>query len=198
METNELQNIWKNIDSEFGLKSKEELSCLLKIKTKKVMNKYYYFTGLSILICVSFILFLLITAFNRSGDFIYQLNNYFVCTLTLIALISYIWTLNKLRNNKNNLPLKEWLEESIKLLSKWLSSKLDYYFVFIFAIPSILSIHVYYEYKPFIEVLKTEESIYGLSFGLIIGCLVSYFFMKKIRKYYLNNLAFLKDLYSRL
>jgi hypothetical protein len=62
----------------------------------------------------------------------------------------------------------------------------------------VLSIHVYFEYKPFIEVLKTEESIIALIVGAPIGIFVSYFAARKIRKYKLRNLEFLKDLHGRV
>jgi uncharacterized membrane protein len=62
----------------------------------------------------------------------------------------------------------------------------------------ILSIHVYYEYKPFIEVMKNEESIVGLIIGFAVGLFVSYLAINKILRYQLRNLEFLKELYSRL
>lgn len=61
-----------------------------------------------------------------------------------------------------------------------------------------LSIHVYFENKLFIEVIKTEESIIGLIVGVSIGLFVSYYVAGKIRKHHLINLEFLKNLYDRL
>ena len=61
-----------------------------------------------------------------------------------------------------------------------------------------LSIHVYYEYKPFIEVIKNEESIVGLILGFLIGLFVAWFAVNKIRRYQLNNLEFLKELHGQL
>jgi hypothetical protein len=99
------------------------------------------------------------------------------------------------------MPLKDWLEQRIKLLARWLSGK--YSKLYILIIPVLLamielSIHVYYEYKPFIEVIKNEESIYGLTVGFVIGLFISYYAVNKIRKYQLYNLEFLKELYNRL
>jgi RsiW-degrading membrane proteinase PrsW (M82 family) len=97
--------------------------------------------------------------------------------------------------------LKEWLGERIKHLSKWLTG--SYNKLYIVLIPLIyalmvLSIHVYYENAPYLEVLKNEESIIGLIIGALIGLFVSFFAVTKIRKYELKNLEFLKDLYGRL
>jgi uncharacterized membrane-anchored protein YhcB (DUF1043 family) len=61
-----------------------------------------------------------------------------------------------------------------------------------------ISIHVYYEYKPFVEVMKSEESIIGLIVGFLVGLFVSYFAINKIRKYQIKNLEFLKELHTQL
>jgi hypothetical protein len=61
-----------------------------------------------------------------------------------------------------------------------------------------MSIHVYFEKKSFLEVIKAEESIIGLLVATPIGLFVSFFTIWKIRKYQLNKLLFLKDLYCRL
>ena len=63
---------------------------------------------------------------------------------------------------------------------------------------TLLSSHVYFENKLFIEVLKIEESIFGLIVATPIGLFVSYFAVKRIRRYQLRNLEFLKDLHGRL
>ena len=89
----------------------------------------------------------------------------------------------------------------IRLLSKWLTgrfSKLYLFVIPILYILTVLSIHVYYENKSFIDVLNTEESVIGLIVGAPIGLFVSYFAVRRIRRYQLNNLNFLKDLYGRL
>lgn len=201
MKTNELQNIWKNINSEIDLKTTDELDQLLTETTRRTMNKFLFIIGLDIIVCIGLIAFLIITALNRPGDLIYQVNNTIIGLITLISLIASLYSWNKLQNNKYNLPLKDWLEERIKLLSKWLSGKYStLYFVLlpILLLLILLSIHVYYEYKPFVEVMKNEESIFGLIAGFAIGLFVAYYSVNKIRKYQLKNLEFLKELYSRL
>jgi len=201
METNELQNIWKNIDSEISLKTTDELSQLLTIKTKKTINKFLFIISLDIIVCVGLIVFLITTALNRQGDIIYQVNNSILCLITLISLIVSLLSWNKLKSNKFNLSLKDWLEQRIKLLSRWLLGKYSKGYIFLIPVLLVminLSIHVYYEYKPFIEVMKNEESLYGLIIGFPIGLFVSYFAINKIRKYQIKNLEFLKELYGHL
>ncbi|MCX6239975.1 MAG: hypothetical protein NTY07_20925 [Bacteroidia bacterium] len=201
METNELQNIWKNIDAEIKSKTVEELNQLLTAKTRKTINKFLFIIGLDLIACVGLIVFLIITTLNRQGDSIYQIINFILCAITLISLIASLYSWNKLHNNKFNLPLKDWLEQRIKLLSKWLLGKYSKaYIVFMPILVALimLSIHVYYEHKPFTEVMKNEESIYGLIVGFIIGLFVAFYAVNKIRKYQLKNLEFLKELYSRL
>jgi len=107
----------------------------------------------------------------------------------------------KIQHNKFNLSLKDWLNERISLLNKWLTGK--YSKLYLFVIPLlyvllVLSIHVYFENKTFIEVITTEESMMGLVIAAPIGLFVSFFTVRKIRKYQSQNLEFLKDLYSRL
>ena len=201
METNELHNIWKNIDSEVSLKTTDELNQLLTIKTKKTINKFLFIFSIDIIVCIGLIVFLIMTALNRQSDIIYLVNNTILCLITLTALIISLLSMKKLQNNKYNLSLKDWLEQRINLLSGWLLGK--YSNLYIVLIPLLLvminiSIHVYYEYKPFIEVMKNEESIFGLILGFLVGLFVSYFAINKIRKYQIKNLEFLKELYTHL
>jgi len=201
MENNELQKIWKTIDTEINQKSKAELNLLLISKTKQTINKFLVIISISILVCFGLLIYLTITSINRQNDLIYLINNATLGIITIISLISGLLSWHKLQKNKYNQPLKNWLEERINLLSKWLTGKLSK--LYIFSIPLlyvliVLSIHVYFENKSFIDVLNTEESIIGLIIGAPIGLFVSYFGARKIRKYQLHNLEFLKDLHGRL
>ena len=201
MENNELQNAWKNIDGEINRKTTDELDQYLAAKCRKTMNKFIFLISLDIVAATGLIAFLIITAFNRQGDLIYQTNNLILVAITLSALVVSFFSLKKLQDNKYNLPLKEWLEQRIKLLSQWLLGK--YSKLYIVLIPVLVamimvSIHVYYEYKPFLEVMKNTESIYGMMAGFTIGLFVSLFAVSKIRKYQLKNLEFLNDLYGQL
>ena len=201
METNDLQNTWKNIDAEIQSKTSIELNQLLTSKTRKTINKFLIFIGIDIIVCVGLIVFLIITALNRPGDLIYQVNNSILGLITLISLIASLYSWNKLQNKELNIPLKSWLEKRINLLSKWLLGKYSKsYIIFMpFLVAMImLSIHVYYEYKPFVEVMKSEESIYGLIVGFVIGLSVAFYAVNKIRRYQLKNLEFLKEMYGRL
>ena len=201
MENNEIENIWKNIDSNINPKSVGELNELLATKTKKTMNKFLYFLCVDMIICIGLIIFLIITALNRQGDTIYQVNNAIIFLITLIAFVVSLLSWNQLQNNRYNLSLKDWLEERIKLLSKQLLGKYSKLYIVLIPILLIminLSIHVYYEHKTFVEVIKNEESIYGLLIGFILGLFVSYYGANKIRKFQLKNLEFLKKLHGAL
>jgi hypothetical protein len=201
MENLELQKIWRTIDNEINPKSKEELSLLLKSKAKQTLNKFIVVLSTSILTSVGLIIFLLITALKRQDDLIYLINNATLGLLVIVSLISGILSWYKIQNNLFSLPLKDWLAERISLLSKWITgkfSKLYFLVIPILYVLTVLSIHVYYENKSFIEVLNTEESIIGLIIAAPIGLFVSFFTVRKIRRYQIQNLNFLKDLYSRL
>lgn len=201
MENNELQKIWKTIDTEINQKSKVELNLLLISKTKQTINKFLVIISISILVCFGLLIYLTITSINRQNDLIYLINNATLGIVTIISLISGLLSWHKLQKNKYNQPLKNWLEERINLLSKWLTGKLSKLYIFLIPflyVLIVLSIHVYFENKSFIDVLNTEESIIGLIIGAPIGLFVSYFGARKIRKYQLHNLEFLKDLHGRL
>lgn len=201
METNELQNIWKNIDNELKLKTPEELNQLFTAKTRKIINKFLFIFLIDIVVCISLIVFLIITMLNRPGDTIYQVNNLLLCLFTAFSLIVSLLSLYKLQNNEFNLPLNIWLEQRIKLLTKWLLgkySKLYFIIIPIIVLMIIMSIHVYYEYQPFMVVIKNEESIYGLIVGYFVGLVVAFYFIQKIRKYQLKNLNFLKEMHEHL
>ena len=201
MENKEIQNIWKNIDSEINLKSKDELDLLLIRKTKKTMNKFLYVIGFAIFVCTGLIVFLVITALNRRTDVYYLINNITLGLLTIIALGSSLYAWYNLQNNRYNQSLKSWLEDRIKSLTKSLTgrySKLYLINIPIIYVLVIFSIHVYFENKPFIEVLHTEESVIGLLVGAPIGLFVSYFAARKIRKYHKKNLERLKELHKLL
>lgn len=201
MENNELQKIWKTIDTEINQKSKHELDLLLISKTKQTINNFLAIVGISIFVCIGLIIYLAITSFNRQNDLIYLINNVTLGIVTIISLISGLLSWYKLQNNRYNQPLKNWLEEKIDLLSRGLTGRLSKLYMFLIPflyVLIVLSIHVYFENKSFIDVLNTEESIIGLIVGAPIGLFVSYFGVRKIRKYQLNNLEFLKDLHGRL
>jgi hypothetical protein len=201
MEDNELQKIWKSADSEINEKSKDELNLLLTSKAKQTLNKYIVIIITSILTSIGLIVFLLITSINRQDDLLYLINNSILGLITIISLISGLLSWYKIQNNKFSLPLKEWLNERINLLSRGLTGKFSKLYILllpILYILTVLSINVYFGNKLFIEVLNSEESVIGLIIGAPIGLFVSYFAVRKIRKYQLQNLQFLKDLYGRL
>jgi hypothetical protein len=201
METNEFQNIWKNIDSEIKLKSKEELDQIFKVKSQKIINKFLLIFTVDLITCAGLIVFLMITLFNRPGDLIYQINNSLLCIFTTFAFFASLLSFNKLQNNEFNIPLKEWVEQRITLLKKWLLGKYSKSYIVILPIMVLmvnLSIDVYYGYKPFIVFMKNKESIIGLLIGYPIGLLFSFYAINKIRKFELRNLEYLKELHQRL
>ncbi len=201
MGTDNLQNIWKNIDSEIKHKTMYELNQSLAATTRKTMKKFLILLMIDIVVCVGLIIFLIITALNRQGDLLYQLNNTVLGIITLISLVVSLLMLKKLHNNKFDLPLKDWMAQRISLLSRWATGK--YCKLYIVLLPILLvlinlSIHVYYECKPFIEVIKNTESEIGLIVGFIVGSVVALFTAKKIREYQIKNLEYMKNLYARL
>lgn len=201
MENSELQSIWRSFDTDLPRKSKEELNLLLSSKSRQTINKLVAIIGVSILVCVGLLIYLILTTLNRPNDLIYLVNNTLLGVVTIVSLVSGLWSWYKLQNNSYHQPLENWLKARIELLSQWLTgrfSKLYLFLIPLLYILVVLSIHVYFEYKPFMEVLRTEESVIGLIVAAPIGLFVSYYSVRKIRKYQLQQLNFLKDLHRRL
>ncbi len=201
MENNDLQKLWKGINTQINEKSKEELNLLLASKTRQIMGRFLFIIGISVFVSLGLLIFLIVTSLNRQNDLIYLINNILLGMITILSLFSGILSWQKLQNKDYDLALKAWLEVRISLLSNWLKGK--YSRLYIFLIPliyalTVLSIHVYFENQLFMQVLKTEESLVGLIVGIPVGLYVSYFAIRKIRRYELNNLEFLEDLYKRL
>jgi len=201
MDNNEIHNIWNSFQSEKQMRSKEELNQLLTAKSKKAINSFLVIISISVAVCIGLITFLVVTILNRPHDLLYKVNNLILCLIAVVALVSSLMSYKELQNNKYNQPLKDWLQTRINLLSKELTGK--YSKIYLFYIPilyilTILSIHVYYENKPVLDVLKSGESVYGLIFGSITGLFVSYYSAIKIRKYERGKLDYLKELYRQL
>lgn len=201
MENSELQSIWKSFDTDTQQKSIAELNLLLTSKTRQTINKFRAILGVSIFVCVGLLVYLTITSLNRLNDPIYLANNIVLGVITIVSLVSGLWSWYKLQNNSYHQPLKNWLEARIELLSGWLTGRFSK--LYLFLIPFlytliVFSIHVYFENKPFMEVLHTEESVVGLIVAAPIGLFVAYYGARRIRKYQLQQLDFLKDLHRRL
>jgi hypothetical protein len=201
MENNELQKIWKNADLEIQQKSRDELNLLLTSVTRHTINKFLLILGFGILTALGLIIFLTATSLNRQDDTIYLINNITLGIIATISLVSGLMSWYKLQNKEYNQPLRDWLTVRINHLTKLVKGKSNRLYVFILPVIyalTILSIHVYFENKPFLEVLGTEESIIGLIAGAPIGLVVAYIAVGKIRKQQAKNLEFLKDLHARL
>ena len=201
MENNELQIIWKDSDREIHQKSKDELNLLLASITRNTIYKFLYIMGAGILSGIGLLIFLIFTSLNRLDDPIYLINNMTLGIISLISIVSGLISWYKLQNKEPNQSLRNWLEVRINHLSKLVKGKSNKLYVMILPIIyalTVLSIHVYFENKPFLDVLGTGESMIGLIIGTPIGLFVSFFAVRKIRKHELTNLEFLKDLYNRL
>jgi uncharacterized membrane protein YqjE len=198
MKNNDLQKIWKSINSKIESKSENELQRILESKSRKILNKFYFINLATIFITVGFFTFLTISVINRWDDIYYRINNLSIGIVSIIALVSELYTLKLFRNNKSAYSLKEWIEKSISYMSIELRQRISYYILPLIAIPSILSIHVYYSHDSFTDIFKDEESMYGLILGFIVGVIVGYIFINRYRKYQTKNLNYLKELYDRL
>jgi hypothetical protein len=198
MKENNIQSAWQKIDSEIQPESNEQLNNKLKSKSKKIMNKFLLSAGISGIISAGVIVFLIIATVNRWEDIYYRTINFALGFIILFSLGSAIRAFLFLLNTSKNIPLKQALTKRKERISKWLSSKLPYFFLPIICILLMVSFHVYFEQSPFSTVITSEESFFGLVTGLIVGLTVAYFGMKKIRLYQHSNLRHLEELLENM
>jgi di/tricarboxylate transporter len=201
MKTEKILDTWKKIDSEVKPKTKEEMEQILSNKVKRTVNKFAVLIIIDLVCSIGLTTFLIITSLNRMNDTYYLINNISLGLIVIAAMITSIWSLKKLHEGKFYPTLKEQLEQRIELLSKWLNG--EYKWIYIVITPIILlmvliSIHVYYEYMPLVDVLKNDDSLFGMLFGFPIGLFVAYFTIQKIRKHQLVYLKNLKELHNAL
>jgi len=198
MKENNIQSAWQKIDSELQPETNEELNNKLKLKSKKIMNKFLFSTGISGIISAGVIVFLIIATVNRWDDIYYRTINFALGLIILISFGSAISSFVFLLNAPKNIPLKQALTIRKKKISKWLSSKLLYFILPVICMLLMLSIHVYFEQSHFAEVITTEESFFGLIIGLTVGLTVAWFAMKKIRESQLSHLKHLDELFEEM
>jgi hypothetical protein len=194
MKENNIQSAWQTIESKIQPETNEELNNILKRKSKRIMKKFLLSAGVSGIISLGVIVFLIIATVNRWEDVYYRTINF---ALGLIILVSFGSAVNSflfLLNAPKNISLKQAITKRKEKIAKWLSSKLPYFILPLICMLLMLSIHVYFEQTLFAEVITTEESFFGLFAGLTVGLAVAYFVMKKIRESQLSHLKRLNKL----
>ncbi|MDZ7739666.1 MAG: hypothetical protein U5K32_11505 [Bacteroidales bacterium] len=205
MENNELQSIWRTVNSDIKQKSKDELNLLLTSKARQVFTEFLFLNIIAIPVCIGLMVWLIISTANRIDDIPYVTNNILLGTIVLFALFYGIREWQRFKRNKKNKPVKGWLEIEINLLSKWLIGKyrrINLYLIPMLYILTFLSIHVYYSDQYFIEVFHSDKFLNEDIWGLIIFTPILFaglfYGLIKLRKYQIKKLQFLKDLHTRL
>ena len=201
MEKYDLKKLWNSTKQEAAARSKEELVRILDSKAKRTVNRFLLVSAIAGIISSAVIIFLVITALHRKDDIWYVLNNFALGTLTIISLLSALYSWKRLNETKYSLPLKKLLEKNIATIS--LSLKGWHRAVSILIIPVlyvllVMSINVYFSGMSYAGVLSSEESLTALLAGLLVGLPVSFYVENKIHKYHLKNLNEFEKLYEQL
>jgi hypothetical protein len=199
MENNELQNIWKNINSGINnTKNKKELDDILRAKVKAIFNEDQYFIAFSFAIGIGFMLFLAAVTILRRDDIYLVINNVLLALLVIYFQIMKIRKFYQLNNYQPNLSVKEWLKHRIDILSKYLYDNTVYFILPVGFILALFSVDVFMASKPFIEVIRDEKLIVGMFAGFVIGLNIAFISVKRIRKRQLGNLKDLENLYEQI
>lgn len=201
MENNNMHAIWKKVDTEIEVKSKDELNTIFSSKIQSTINKYRIFLLTDIFVCFGVIVYLTITALNRTEDIFYLLNNFILGLIVTVAFVLSVAGMVRLHHKKTDIPIKHWLKNRIDSLSNELTGRFrDIHLVTIpiLAIMLLLSINIYYEERTMADVLTTRENLFALAFGYLAALFVSFYFFRKIRKYQVQQLENLKEIYQQL
>lgn len=201
MENNDFQIIWKDAGSNIPPKSKDELNRILEEKATRTLNKFIAIIIASVSSSIGLITWLILTSINRQNDTAFLLNNAFIGIITICALIAGIRNWLKLQDNRFDMPLKQWLEERVSFLSNNKSRPLAKLYILLLpllCIMIILSIHVYYEYQPFLEVIRNGESVAALVPGMTMAIIAAFFVNLRLRKFTAANLSYLRELLNRI
>jgi hypothetical protein len=205
MENNELQLIWRSLDSDIERKSKDELNLLLTSKARQVFTELLILDITAIPVCIGLMVWLIVSTANKLDDRLYVANNILLGSIVLFGLFYLIREWHRFKRSKMDKPVKEWLETEIDLISKWLTGKyraVNFYLIPVLYVLSVSSIHVYYSDLYFIEVFCSGKFINEDMWGFIIFTPILFaglfYSLIKLRKYQMKKLQFLKDLHGRL
>ncbi len=205
MENNELQKIWRTVDSDINKRSGEELNLLLTSKAKQVFNEFLIVNITAIPVCIGVMVWLIVSTADRLDDRLYVANNILLGTIALYALFFVIREWHRFKRNKMDKPVKDWIETEINLLSEWLIGKyrrINIYLIPVLYILTFLSIHVYYSDLYFIDVFRSDKFLKEDMWGIIIFTPLLFaglfYSLVKLRKYQMKKLQFLIDLHGRI
>lgn len=205
MENDELQKIWRTVDSDINHRSGDELNLLLTSKAKQVFNEFLIINITAIPVCIGIVVWLIVSTAYRLDDRLYVANNILLGTIVLYALFFVIREWHRFQHNKMNKPVKDWIETEINLLSEWLIGKyrrINIYLIPVLYILTFLSIHVYFSDLYFIEVFRSDKFLKEDMWGIIIFTPLLFaglfYSLVKLRNYQMKKLQFLNDLHNRI
>ena len=201
MENNELQKLWKSVDSGLQLKSKEELNLLLSSKAKNTLNRFLVLYTISGLTGIGVIVYIAIATLDHNNDIPFLIHNMFLGLVILWSITANYIVQKRLRSTPINQPLKHWLENKIKLLSGLMKPRPRYVSFIVITVLFLLvdiSIQVNMSNMLYIKFMSNKETLMGLIISIPIGLFVSFFASSRLRKFQVKNLEFLNDMYNRL
>ncbi len=201
MKDEELKTVWGNLGSDKDQVTRGELSDILNRKVKGIKRRFYTVLGISSAVSVVVITLLVKASVDRSSDVLYVWNNVLLGLITLISLVSALYSWYRLGQSRYATSIKESVERDIEMIRTSLYGKFRYahwIVIPLIYVLLLLSINVYFDGRTFIEVMRSGEAVTALISGLIVGLPVSYFVESRIRKYHKSNLKRLEVLYEKI
>lgn len=200
MKAKDLRTSWKSLTESKEYFDKEQLNFMIMEKYKKLLKQRIDYMGLSILICVVVLAYVVFTGLMRLSD------PYFVIVNSLLAVYLGIVTVLSIKYFRRLTSpgaftegVKHVIEKRADLMEKGFKRrKWDLALIYPLGVFLTLSINVFFEKKPLLEVLQNEESLWGLAFGLLVGLVAATIYYKKVTKYFDRQIKDLRNNLSEL
>ncbi len=164
------------------------------IKNKRIFLEFTVFHVISMVISVGAMIYLVVSGLMRSHDGYFLFINSLLLFVVIAAFIISIFAIKQFRpaisedsNLHDFIKLKMGsLEKSCK------QAKYENSLIIFLVISFSLSIQIFFARKTLPEILTTNESFWGLLFGMVVSIPLGIFLSRKIIKHYNAKLKQLK------
>lgn len=200
MKKEDLKSAWKTLGKPDTYFNKEQINGLIMEKYRKIIRQRIDYMGMSILLSVIVLTYLIVAGLLRWSDpYFVTLNGALALYLTILSLFSIKYFRELTAPGALTEGVKQGIEKRAVVMEKGFKrSRWDLAIVYPLGILLTLSIHVFFERKPFLEVMKNEESIWGIMIGLLVGLTAATIYYKKVTKYFGRQMKEFRNMLAEL
>ena len=193
MKNNDIKNQWKSMaDNRIKNYSESELNDMV-IKSARKSIRAVYPGNVFRLIIIGVIIFIstkLVIYDQSQGKIMIDL-----CGLIILSVSYFLWERSAyiMRRYSSNIPVKQWLEERIKLIEKSTRFNIKYDWA-LYGAALLIAIVFYVSYQLVLHIQPNIINVVVIPVGIAIYFLIVRHFLNKN---YRNTLKNLKDLYKQ-